>query len=271
MIEAAALVSEVLPIAKEAGHRIMAVFNSKDLDIQQKRDWSPVTRADLESNQYITQQLNQLTPDIPVLSEEDPEVPFAQRRQWKYHWLIDPLDGTRSFIDNHRDFSINIALIHQQRAILGVVYAPSTGICYYAEASSGVFKIDEDDVTRPIQTRKMGDKAVVVLGSRSHGSEAIKDFVSRLAQHSMIKMGSALKSCLVAEGKADIYPRFGPTSEWDTAAAQIIVEMAGGFMTDLQMAPLLYNARESIINPYFLCIGDNSYPWQEYLPELTSG
>lgn len=244
----------------------MEVYASEKYEIRNKRDWSPVTTADMNSHLHLVEALADLLPGTPILSEEDPDATFEIRRHWHHYWLVDPLDGTSEFIDRNNDFSVNIALMEKQVPILGVVHGPVEQCSWFAVTGGGAFKKTPGGAIVPIHTRPIGDECIVVLGSRSHGSDLINDFVAGLGEHSLIKMGSALKSCMVAEGKADVYPRFGPTSEWDTAAAQIIVEEAGGAFTDLDLQPLTYNGRETLLNPHFLVVGDTRRDWKKLLP-----
>ena len=180
---------------------------------------------------------------------------------------MDPLDGTREFIKHNGEFTVNIALIKEHRPLLGVIVVPVSGLCYYACDGQGAFKQVPNGNPESIRVRSYDPRHLVVAGSRSHGSDKLGKFLSTLGDHVLISMGSSLKSCLVAEGKADIYARFGPTSEWDTAAAHCIVEQAGGNLTDMSMNSLRYNTKESLLNPPFLVIGDGSHDWSVYLPD----
>jgi 3'(2'), 5'-bisphosphate nucleotidase len=263
------LLPEVCKIAAAASQRILAVYNS-DFSVLEKQDSSPLTEADLASNAEICAGLQRLTPEIPVLSEESVTVPFAERSQWQRYWLVDPLDGTKEFVKRNGEFTVNIALIEGNHAVLGVVDVPVTGAVYYAAREVGAFKVASAGATpQRISAKKLDLSKIVVSGSRSHGGEALEKFTNTLpGKVELISKGSSLKLCLVAEGAADIYPRFGLTSEWDTAAAQCVVEQAGGIVTDLQFQPVLYNAKEDILNPYFLVIGDASYDWRSRLAAM---
>lgn len=251
-------------IAVQAGERILQIYDS-EFAIQHKDDKSPLTEADLAAHRTIVAGLSALTPDIPVLSEESASIPFAERRRWSRYWLVDPLDGTREFIKRNGEFTVNIALIHAGRAVLGVVYVPVTRLSYYACAGGGAFKHTAGAAPERIRVRALGDGPVVVAGSRSHSGDSLLRFLDKLGAHELVSMGSALKSCLVAEGKADIYPRLGPTSEWDTAAAQCVVEEAGGRVTGMDMQTLRYNTKDSLLNPHFFVFGDASRDWSQYL------
>lgn len=255
-------------IAQQAGEKILAVYHSGEFDVEQKSDNSPLTKADMVAHELIITQLQALT-DFPILSEESAHIDFSERKTWPQYWLIDPLDGTREFIKRNGEFTVNIALIEEHRAVLGVVYVPVTGISYYAARGMPAFKQLPDAAPKSIQVRTINKNKLVVAGSRSHASAKLLAFIALLnAEIELISIGSSLKSCLVAEGQADIYPRFGLTSEWDTAAAQCVVEQAGGYLTDTNLQPLLYNTKDSLLNPDFLVFGDKQQNWADYLAKL---
>lgn len=258
------LCQNVRGIAAEASKKILEVYNS-DFAISHKDDKSPLTNADMAAHHAIVEGLHRLTPDIPVLSEESASIPFAQRQQWTRYWLVDPLDGTREFIKRNGEFTVNIALIENHQSILGVIHVPVTDVEYFAWRKGGAFKQQGKQGVEKISVRKLPKGKLAVAGSRSHGSDRMGDYIAKLGDVDMLSMGSSLKFCLVAEGKADLYPRLGPTSEWDTAAAQCIVEQAGGFVTDLAMQPMRYNTKDSLLNPEFFVFGDNSRDWKSYL------
>jgi 3'(2'), 5'-bisphosphate nucleotidase len=258
------LLEPVARLARVAGEKILDIYNS-EFAIEEKDDKSPLTEADMASHHVIVDGLKELTPDIPVLSEESASLPYAERSSWQRYWLVDPLDGTREFIKRNGEFTVNIALVDEGVAILSVVHVPVTGVSYTACRGMGAFKQSPGKDPWPIKVRKLGTGPVAVVGSRSHRGDSLNRFLERLGEHEMVSMGSSLKLCLVAEGAADIYPRLGPTSEWDTAAAQCVVEQAGGIVTDTEMKPLRYNTKDSLLNPYFLVIGDNSRDWSQYL------
>jgi 3'(2'), 5'-bisphosphate nucleotidase len=263
--DACLLIDRVNEIAMDAGHTIMKIY-ATDFRVQHKADLSPVTEADIAANNVIVSGLNALAPKLPILSEESEEAHFTERSKWQSYWLVDPLDGTREFVKRNGEFTVNIALIEQHRPILGVVYAPVDNVLYYACHGMGAYKVAADQAAVRIQTKPWhGKEAVVVIGSRSHGSARIQSFLENIGHHTFIRLGSSLKSCIVAEGRADVYPRFGPTSEWDTAAAQCIVEEAGGCLTDMKMQSLRYNTKESLTNPPFVVVGDPHHPWAEFL------
>lgn len=257
---------QVNKIAHAAAREVLNIYTS-DFAIEHKDDRSPLTAADMAAHNTICQQLAILTPDIPVLSEESSDIPFATRKTWNRYWLVDPLDGTREFIKRNGEFTVNIALIENHQPVLGVVHVPVSAITYFASTGNGAWKQAKQESPQRIKTRKTGAEQFIMAGSRSHGSEKQQNFINCLGDAEIIAIGSSLKFCLVAEGSVDIYPRFGPTSEWDTAAAQCIVEEAGGIVTDIDLNPLRYNTRESLLNPDFLVIADRTFDWRPYLPE----
>ena len=264
----AELLNAVIKLAEQAGAKILDIYDT-DFAVESKDDKSPLTAADMASHRTICEGLATLTPDIPILSEESSGIPYATRKQWSRYWLVDPLDGTREFIKRNGEFTVNIALIEEHRPVLGVVYVPVTRLCYYATRGHGTYRQEQGSVARLIHTRTTQTGRFTVAGSRSHGTEQQTAFFNNLGPETeLIAIGSSLKFCLVAEGKVDIYPRFGPTSEWDTAAAQCIVEEAGGTVTNTLMQPLLYNTKESILNPSFLVIADTSFDWSPYLNNI---
>jgi 3'(2'), 5'-bisphosphate nucleotidase len=259
-----ALLEPVVELAHEAGRKILDIYDS-EFAVQEKDDKSPLTEADMASHHAIVAGLGALTPDIPILSEESADLPFAERSAWQRYWLVDPLDGTREFIKRNGEFTVNIALIEDGVAVLGVVHVPVTGVSYLGCRGKGAFKREQGGSERAISVRALGSGPVMVVGSRSHRGDSLNRFLEKLGEHEMVGMGSSLKLCLVAEGAADIYPRLGLTSEWDTAAAQCVVEQAGGTVTDTAMQPLRYNTKDSLLNPFFLVIGDASRDWSAYL------
>ena len=263
-----ALLPQVIAISREAGAAIMRVY-SGDIQVRNKTDGSPLTQADMAAHRIIVTALARLQPSLPVLSEESEALPFATRAQWGEYWLVDPLDGTREFIKRNGEFTVNIALIRQGRPALGVVYAPAPGLLYFAD-QAGAFKQDGDGDLRPIHAREPDLGSLVIAASRSHGNERLQRFVanieSRCAPVAQIARGSSLKICLVAEGSADLYARLGPTSEWDTAAAQCVLERAGGRLLATSGQPLRYNGKASLLNPEFFACGAGTHDWRQYLP-----
>lgn len=263
----AACLPDIIELARAAGDAIMQVYQG-EIAVQRKDDNSPLTQADLAAHEIIESGLQAYTPDIPQISEESATIPYATRQQWRRYWLIDPLDGTRQFIKRNGEFSVNIALIENGRPVLGVVYAPATDLLYYAAAGHGAFKTDADG-TVAIHAKHLKVEELVFAISRSHASPRMQAFLGKVAGNlsapGLISLGSSLKICLVAEGKADLFPRLGLTSEWDTAAAQCVLEQAGGLLTDLKGNVLMYNTKDSLLNPEFFARGLTLHEWQQYL------
>ena len=262
-----ALLDAVIALSIDAGHAIMEIY-AQDFSVAKKDDLSPLTEADMAAHHIIVAGLEKLTPELPILSEESAALPFTTRATWNRYWLVDPLDGTREFVKRNGEFTVNIALIENHKPVLGVVYVPVTGICYYARQGQGAHKQEVGNAQAPqhIHVRAWNGEQLIVAGSQSHRSDAFDIFLANIGDCQVISIGSSLKSCLVAEGKVHIYPRLGLTSEWDTAAAQCIVEEAGGQLTDTALRPLRYNTKESLLNPSFLVFGDARHDWSKYVP-----
>ena len=263
------LCHECVSIAREASDAILTIYDT-GFNVRQKDDKSPLTDADLASHNIILARLTELTPDIPVLSEESNKPSFEERSSWETYWLVDPLDGTREFIKRNGEFTVNIALIHQHKSILGVINVPVLDVDYYAWQGGGSFKSEHKNTAVQITVKKLNELPFTVAGSRSHGSKMMQNYMAKLGDAEILSMGSSLKFCLVAEGRADLYPRLGPTSEWDTAAAHCIIIEAGGYLTKTDMSPLEYNTKDSLLNPFFFVFGDNSRDWSQYLDEVIS-
>lgn len=258
------LTEALIALAEEAGERIMRVYQ-RDFAVETKTDASPLTEADRASHEHILTRLRQLTPTLPVLSEEGGLPDYESRRQWPLYWLVDPLDGTKEFVKKNGEFTVNIALVEQGQPVLGIVHAPVLKTTYVGDRHQGAFRMI-DGVRTPIRTRRLPTSGPLMLVvSRSHRGEAIDRLLERLPPHETRSVGSSLKFCLVAEGQADLYPRFGPTSEWDTAAAQCVVEAAGGRVTGVDLRPLTYNAKASLLNPDFLVFGDRDWDLNPFL------
>jgi 3'(2'), 5'-bisphosphate nucleotidase len=208
------------------------------------------------------------------LSEASASVPFSERRRWRRFWLVDPLDGTKEVVNRNGEFTVNIALIEDHAPVLGVVYLPVNGLCYFAARDHGAFRQESGAPAERIYVSAEIEGPVRVVGSRSHAGANLQAFVERLGEHTgghtLVSVGSSLKFCMVAEGQADIYPRLGPTSEWDTAAAQCVVEQAGGRVIDIKGERLSYNAKESVLNPHFLVLGGDERDWLAYLSDPES-
>lgn len=251
------LLPRVIQIAFAAGEAILRVYQHKLYQIQTKDDASPVTQADILAHHIIQEALTKLTPDIPIISEEGRAPAFQQRKQWPLFWLVDPLDGTKEFIAKTDDFSVNIALIQNHEPILGVIISPCRRVAYFASQGAGAFFQDEKGVVKALVTRKWFEKdALSITVSRRHTSERIAKLMDSIGEYSILAMGSSLKFCAIAEQRADLYPRFGPTNEWDTAAGHCILSEAGGAVVDLQGLALRYNTKEDMLNPAFLATGD---------------
>jgi 3'(2'), 5'-bisphosphate nucleotidase len=250
-----AIAEALLPIVAQAGAAIMAVYDG-GFAVQHKLDDSPLTLADLESQRVINDALRRLWPDIPILSEEAAQAQWAERRKWRELWVVDPLDGTREFVKRNGEFTINIALVVEHEPLLGVVAAPAQGLLYWGAAGVGAFRQRGSQRTQ-IQVAPP-TAPIRVVGSRSHLSPQTAAYLSRLGPHAMTGVGSSLKFCLIAEGNAELYPRLGPTSEWDTAAGQAVLEAAGGQVTRMDGHRLRYNCRESLINGDFVAFSHPS-------------
>jgi len=264
-VDLEALLPRVVALAEKAGAAVMEVYASGDFETTYKKeDASPLTRADLASHRLLAEGLRALTPAWPVLSEESKEVPYPKRQSWKRYWLIDPLDGTKEFIKRRDEFTINVALIKRGEPALGVVYAPAMEELYYAARGLGSFKRKGEEPPERIVAGDYRTGGVTVVVSRSHAGARVEDLVRKINPAESLSIGSSLKLCLVAEGRAHLYPRLGPTMEWDIAAAQCVVEEAGGTVTDLSGRRLRYN-KPSLENPPFIVCGAPPFPWQEYL------
>jgi len=258
------LCHKVVHIARLAGVKILEIYNS-EYTIEHKKDNTPLTTADLAADKIICDALKALTPDIPILSEESTHIPFATRKQWTRYWLIDPLDGTREFIKRNGEFTVNIALIENHQSILGVINAPVLDTDYYAWRGGKSYKKAPSSETQLINVRPANKANLVIAGSRSHISDKLKAYLSKLGDVELLSVGSSLKSCMVAEGSVDLYPRLGLTSEWDTAAAHCIIEEAGGYITQTDGSALLYNTKDCLLNPEFFVFGDQQIPWKTFL------
>lgn len=249
-----ALCIACIALAKEAGEAIVSVSESADLQIKEKADKTPVTEADEVADRLITAGLAQLEPSFPVISEEGNAILSAERLSWPQCWLVDPLDGTRGFIDGSGQYTVNIALIDNHKPVLGVIYAPQLDLLYYAYEGQA-WRVDAHGKTQ-IKCSEATHPETRIAVSQYHGSAWVDRLGDVLGDVDLVRMNSSIKLCYVADGTADVYPRFGPTSEWDTAAGHCIVEAAGGCVVDLTGQTLQYNARDSLINPGFMVVGD---------------
>jgi 3'(2'), 5'-bisphosphate nucleotidase len=254
------LVMRLVEIAREAGRAILEVYES-DFGVAFKEDRSPLTEADRRSHGIIERRLREAAPDIPLISEEGKEIPYEERREWKNFYLVDPLDGTKEFISRNGEFTVNIALIRETRPVLGIIVVPVDGMAYFAIDEEGAYKQSGTGAPERLAVRsRRPDEGLTVVASRSHASPELEDFLRPLDINETVSRGSSLKFCIIAEGKADLYPRLGQTWEWDTAAGHCIVEEAGGRVLDRNMKPLLYNKR-TLKHDGFIVLGDLNKHW----------
>lgn len=259
------LLSDVVLLARRAGDAILSVYGQQ-FEVTNKADQSPLTLADTKSHEIIVQGLHALTPDVPVLSEEASDIPYSERRQWRRYWLVDPLDGTKEFVSRNGEFTVNIALVDGHDPVAGVVHVPVSDTTYTGARGAGATQQIGREPAVPIRTTVPAPTPLRIVGSRSHRDAVLDRYLPRLEPYQLVAVGSSIKFCLVAEGSADFYPRFGPTSEWDTAAAQAVVEAAGGRVIQTDGQPLHYNAKAELLNPHFLVSGD---PRRDWLGDLS--
>ena len=243
-------INDVKEIAQEAGRAIMEIY-VKDFGIEYKDDNSPLTEADLKANEIICDSLQRLYPNIPIMSEENKQTEYETRKNWDYYWCIDPIDGTKEFIKKNDEFTINIALIHKNKPILGVVYAPAIDEMYSAKEGEGAFKNNQK---LPLQTNNHPIEKLHVVASKSHLSQETQEFIDALETKMIVQVskGSSLKLCMVATGEADIYPRLAPTMEWDTAAADAVVREAGKMTYNFENEESVVYNKENLLNPWFI-------------------
>ncbi|HRF83594.1 MAG: 3'(2'),5'-bisphosphate nucleotidase CysQ [Xanthomonadales bacterium] len=254
----------VIALSRQAGAAIMDVY-AGGFEVSHKDDASPLTAADLVANRVIVEGLERLTPDLPVLSEESASVAWETRRHWPGYWLVDPLDGTREFVKRNGEFSVNIALIHQGAPIFGVVQAPVGGQVWHAVRGEHAYRRDGHRDTQ-LHSRTPATAPLRVAASRSHRDARTQGVLDRMGAIEEVALGSSLKFCRIAEGGLDVYPRFGPTSEWDTAAGQCVLHAAGGALLAADTGkPFRYNRRESLLNGDFIALGDSELPWRDWL------
>lgn len=250
----ALLLKQIVQLAYSAGAAIMEIYRSEDFGETSKADNSPLTLADLAAHKIIVAGLGKLESGYPILSEEDANIPYSERRNWSSFWLVDPLDGTKEFLKRNGEFTVNIALVENGIPVLGVVYAPVLDVCYFAARGNGAFMQRDGKPAQSVKTTiHAAGQAIKVVASRSHSDERTTALLQKLGAHECISMGSSLKLCLVAEGAAHFYPRLGPTMEWDTAAAHAVVSEAGGMVCDVAEQALHYN-KEDLHNPEFLVL-----------------
>ena len=250
------LVKPIIELSVLAGESILKIYDT-EFEIDEKKDSTPLTEADLQSHNIIVSGLKSITPDIPIISEEEKLESFSSRKSRRRYWLIDPLDGTREFVNRNGEFTVNIALIENNIPVLGVVHVPVKAETYIGCMNYGAKKINGMKEMKNISINKKLNAPLKVVGSRSHRGDSLTKFLNFVGEHEFLSVGSSLKFCMIAEGKADLYPRFGPTSEWDTAAAQAVVEQAGGSVINRNLDRLLYNKKESILNSQFYAVGSN--------------
>lgn len=265
---------DVVKLALLAGEATLPFWRA-GLAVSNKADDSPVTAADLAAHRVIADGLQALAPQIPVLSEEDCDIPLATRAGWQRWWLVDPLDGTKEFIAGSEEFTVNIALIENGEVVFGVVAMPTNGRCYFGGRELGAWKTERDEEAQPVQVRNAppAQERFTVVASRRHSSPEQEALLAGLGgavgELELANIGSSLKFCLLAEGSADCYPRLAPTSQWDTAAAQGVLEGAGGEVIGLDGLPFRYPPRESLLNPFFLAL-PRAAEWRQALVELAS-
>jgi 3'(2'), 5'-bisphosphate nucleotidase len=263
------LLSEVVDIAQAAGAAIMDVYALADHGTTLKADASPLTAADRASHDCIVQRLSTLDAAIPILSEESESVRYEERKRWTRFWLVDPLDGTKEFIKRNGEFTVNIALIDKGHPVLGVVHAPALATTYWAAAGEGAHKREKGGAPKRISVSDYRVAGLRVVASRSHAGELMPRFLAALGDPECVSRGSSLKFGLVADGTANLYPRFGPTMEWDIAAATSIVIEAGGTITDITGRELAFN-KPDLHNPHFVVCGAPAYPWRSVLESLEA-
>ncbi|WP_322979427.1 3'(2'),5'-bisphosphate nucleotidase CysQ [Pseudomonas sp. C11] len=266
-------IPRVIELVRAAGAATLPYWRS-GVAVTEKADASPVTAADLAAHHILLDGLRALAPEVPVLSEEAADIPLAERAAWTRWWLVDPLDGTKEFIAGSEEFTVNVALIEQGRVVFGVVGIPASGRCYYGGAGMGAWCSDAPGREQPIRVRVAQAQGITLVASKRHSSPAqetlLAGLIQRFGEPALANIGSSLKFCLLAEGNADCYPRLAPTSQWDTAAAQGVLEGAGGEVLDLSGAPLTYETRESFLNPSFLAL-PAAAEWRGELIELARG
>jgi len=272
------LIEGLVELVEAAGAAIMAIYET-DFSVETKADTSPLTQADLAAHRIIVEGLTALTPEIPLFSEESELPPFDVRSSWDRYWLVDPLDGTKEFVGKNGEFTVNIALIDGHSPVFGVVGVPVRQQVYVGIQGEGAYRLSRNPAEASrieLSGRKLDEQTpLVVVASRSHGGERLEQYLADLettfGSVSRTPVGSSLKLCILAEGNADLYPRLGPTSEWDIAAAHAVLAAAGGMVWAVDGSPLEYNRKESILNPEFFAAADGGYPWRERLPEVPAG
>jgi len=267
---------QLVDLAQRAGAAILEIYET-DFEVIEKADDSPLTQADLAAHKVLVAGLRELTPDIPVLSEEEAAPEFAVRQSWSRYWIIDPLDGTKEFVNRNGEFTVNVALIEGHESVLGVVGVPVQNRVFFGDVRAGVAQLYAAGECTDLAGRNAASQiaehsSVTAVASRSHGGERLEAYLDAVAVEfggvDRKPMGSSLKLCTLAEGEADIYPRLGPTSEWDIAAADAVLAAAGGVVLTFDGKPLRYNTKDSLLNPEFLALGDASFDWVSRLPAV---
>lgn len=266
------LLQIALDAAKKAGLKVMSHYQTGDFTAEIKSDDSPVTSADIAANDIIMAELAELTPDIPVISEEVGATELAIRNKWQRYWLLDPIDGTGEFILKSGDFAVNIALVENGWPSIGVIHAPDHNVTYYAQTGLGAFKESIDGIKLLSVSPYDGKRKVKVAISRRQKLDVMGKYLDSSFEYEYVALGScSLKNCLIAEGLADCYLRIGPTGEWDTGASHCILEEAGGSIIDSEYNPLTYNTRETLMNPDFMSLGSDEFPWKTIIkPHRTT-
>ncbi len=275
-VVSATLVDDVIQLCRQAGAAIKAIYQQEDaVEVTRKADDSPVTQADFAAHEILIDGLKRMTPEVPVLSEEEQAPAFVERSQWSRYWLVDPLDGTKEFLARTGEFTINVAFIEKGQAVLGVIYVPMEDVAY-----GGIVADDENvaawkvrgDQKEQLAVRQIPQDSITVLTSSRHRGEQLAGCIQQLEKNfatvEWLKAGSALKFCRVAEGQGDLYPRFSPCCEWDTAAGQVVLEAAGGQLLDMDFKPLRYNQKDSLISPHFYAVGAANVDWLAILKPL---
>ncbi|MEZ7818393.1 MAG: 3'(2'), 5'-bisphosphate nucleotidase [Candidatus Azotimanducaceae bacterium] len=269
------ITGQLIDIVAAAGSVILEVYET-NFDVQTKSDDSPLTVADLSAHKVIDAGLQELTPDIPIISEESVPPSYAVRSQWTRYWLVDPLDGTKEFVNRNGEFTVNIALIEGDTPIFGIVGVPFQGKIYVGNARKGEAYLLHEGVRTDLKPhlREAAEESLTIVASRNHGGDRLEAYLGELdnlfADCTRTPVGSSLKLCVLAENKADIYPRLGLTSEWDIGAAQAVLYAAGGGVFTEDGQPLRYNTKESLLNPEFLAVADREFPWLDRLPNFPA-
>ena len=261
------IIEEIIKVSQDAGKAILDIYNKSDSDFEVKEDKSPLTKADISSHNIIINSLKNLTPSIPIISEEGCGIPLKERSDWKEYWLIDPLDGTKEFLKRNGEFTVNIALIRKNEPVLGVINIPAMEKIFWADRDNGSHSINADGKLIKMNVEKDMEGPIKIAASRSHYNNKLDSILAELKDYELINVGSSIKFCLVASGEADIYIRIGPTSEWDTAAGEAIVKFAGGRVISTLGKQISYNKKESFLNPDFI-VSKNNHLLEKILKKI---